>query len=108
MGNLYRKIREKYGLSRSSMGKLLGMGVNQWGKYEDGLLEPGVGHDIVLGVVKDPRAMIRYLNASRISIVRGIGENKFEKVMGIVVEMVSRYESLDEVNYRKWVDELWR
>ncbi|MCR5827776.1 MAG: hypothetical protein K6G53_05110 [Bacteroidales bacterium] len=59
-----KEIRESYGLPSTAMSLILGLGENQYGLYEDGVVPtPSIGR--LLNLVREPGFMIEQLVASR-------------------------------------------
>lgn len=52
-----KKIREKYGLSATKMGEILGFGANSYGKYESGDM-PSVSNARLIQMIDDPKKFI--------------------------------------------------
>lgn len=52
-----KKIREKYGLSATKMGEILGFGANSYGKYKSGDM-PSVSNARLIQMIDDPKKFI--------------------------------------------------
>lgn len=107
MANIYEKIRKKYGLSRLSMSKVLGFGVNQWRRYEAGEIEPKDSHALLIGVVQDPKSFRKMLLRHEEVLNRELGNKKFVRLLGMVDKMLGEFEKKSELSYQEWVEELY-
>jgi transcriptional regulator with XRE-family HTH domain len=112
MQNNYRKIREMYGLSRAGMSKVLGMGVNQWRRYENGISFPVGAYERLIRMVRDPKSMLKVLRENE-RVLRGggdvgLGNRGYEVTVRRCEEILSGYEAVRQVEYEKWVEGLYQ
>lgn len=106
-GELCRKIRELYGLSRITMSRVLGFGVNQWRRYEDEGDEPNKSNRLMILMVKDPLGMKKIVENNDLVLERELGKKRVEKLKLRISELVGRYNDGERLNYEKWVDGLY-
>ena len=90
------------------MSRILGFGVNQWGLYESGQVEPSRSNLLLVQLVKDPKRFLRLLETNYSTISDAIGDKKMQKLHYDVTALVRKYELHEEKAYIKWVDELWK
>lgn len=64
MAEEIKAMREGYGIPSSAMSKILGLGENQFGLYEEGTV-PTVSVGMLLALAKDPAIMKRLLQLAR-------------------------------------------
>lgn len=107
MGNIYFRIRKKYGLSKAMLSKILGFGVNQWRLYEEGKVEPKDSHALLISMVRDPKSFKKLLERHQEILVEELGVKKFERLEKKVEGVLSEYEELEYTNWKKWVDGLY-
>lgn len=113
MKNRYKKMREMYGLSCAGMSHVLGIGPNQWRKYESGESEPVGSYDRLVKMVMDPRSMLKLVRDNERSLVNradygGIGARRYEVLVRRCEEVLAGFEAVRQVEYEKWVEGLYR
>lgn len=108
MANIYTSIRNKYGLSRIAISKVLGFGVNQWRKYEDDGVEPKDSHGLLIRMVMDPKSFKKLLSDNARVLEDELGKRKFARLQARVREMLEDWEMSEEANYRAWVENLYK
>lgn len=106
--NIYKKIRRKYGLSKASMSKVLGFGVNQWRRYERGEIEPKDSHSLLIRLIMDPKSFLKMIDDNSGVLVRELGEAKHSRLRGRINELLHQYMRQEKRGYQEWVESLYR
>lgn len=107
MDNIYTKIRKRYGLSRVGMSKILGFGVNQWRKYEEGIVEPKDSHALLIGMIRDPRSFERMMTNVESVLIEDMGKRRYGKLRKRVMDLVKLGDGKVEEHYKVWIDTLY-
>lgn len=84
-------IREKYGLSAARMSELLGLGTNEYRRYESGAM-PTVANGRLINMISDPEQFHRYLANSK-NLWSESDFHKMEQKIGV--------EEIDPL--KKWI-----
>ena len=77
-----KDIREQYGLSQRSFGKLLNWGDKTIHRYENGSLQDKA-HNSLLTLLKDPNNMKTYLNENEITLSEKKKDSLLKKIEGL-------------------------